>query len=144
MEHSVAYGRWTGVPVHPMSPPGHEGPKRPEMGELSAADLFATLWDTLADMLGTGATAVLLRRAVRQAADEDPSLKDLVIRREGLEYNFSVPTSWRNGREDGLLGLRRVVRALRPILTELTGHVVLRRLERLELLRLYGLVGEEE
>jgi hypothetical protein len=114
------------------------------MGELSAADLFATLWDTLADMLGTGATAVLLRRAVRQAANEDPSLKDLVIRREGLEYNFSVPASWRNGREDGLLGLRRVVRALRPILTELTGRVVLRRLEHLDLLRRYGLISEEE
>ena len=113
------------------------------MGEPSAADLFATLWDTLADMLGTGATAVLLRRAVRQAVDEDPSLKDLVIRREGLEYNFSVPASWRNGREDGLLGLRRVVRALRPILTELTGRVVLRRLEHLELLRRYGLIEED-
>ena len=35
----------------------------------SAAELFDLLWGTLADVLGTAATATLLRRSIRRAAD---------------------------------------------------------------------------
>ena len=94
-------------------------------------------------MLGTAATATLLRRAVQQLGDRRADLKDLVIRREGLVYTFSVPASWHERHEEDELALRDIVQALRPILVALTGKVVLRRLARVGSLRAWGLFGED-
>lgn len=102
---------------------------------LSDADLFAMLWDALADVLGTSATAALLRRAARGAMVRYPELVALVIVREDLEYRYAVPGAWdhRSGRASP--ALRQLVDELRPLLVEMTGTVVVSHLARVPELR---------
>src|SRR5205807_796161 len=117
---------------------------RSSWGAPTPAELFAQLWEALADLLGTAATATLLRRAIQELGDGRPDLRDLLIRRDGLAYTFSVPASWHDEREQGVLALRDMARALQPILVQLTGDIVLRRLGRIDALRASGLFGGEE
>jgi len=112
--------------------------------EPTAGELFGSLWNGIADILGTAATATLLRRAVRKAAEHRPELKGLVIRREAIEYAFTVPSSWNEPQTTALDALRDVARELRPLLAELTGRVVLRQLEKVDLLRDHHILTEEE
>jgi hypothetical protein len=112
---------------------------------LTAADLFKLLWEGLADVLGTAATAVIVRRAARRAASGNPELVDLVIVRETLDYRFTLPQAWTEPAADDR-ALRDLVRELRPLLIELTGPVVVRRLAQIPALRERGIVpaGEEQ
>jgi hypothetical protein len=113
---------------------------------LSDGDLFAMLWEALSDVLGTSATAALLRRAARGATVRYPELDALVIVREDLEYRYAVPGAWddRSGRTSP--ALRALVQELRPLLVEMTGAVVVSHLARIPELRERGLVfvPEEE
>ena len=109
-----------------------------EDAELTTAQLFAFLWSALADTLGTAATAVLVRRSARGAA-----LDQLAVRREELEYAYTLPPTWSDPAPAGLEDLRELCRALRPLLVELTGIVVLRRLEDVAPLRASGLLEGE-
>ena len=63
-------------------------------GDLDAAALFAIVWDAIAEVLGTAATAAIVRRAAGRAAPESPELVDVVIRRETLEYRYTLPHAW--------------------------------------------------
>ena len=63
-------------------------------GEFNTAALFAIVWDAVADVLGTAATAAIVRRAASRAATESPELADVVIRREKLEYRYTLPHAW--------------------------------------------------
>jgi hypothetical protein len=104
------------------------------------AGLFALLWDTLADVLGTAAAATLLRRAARRASAHGPVLNGVVIAREGLTYGYRLPEAWE--REDSakaLSALDALVQELRPLLVELTGPVLVRRLDRLAPFRVRGI-----
>ena len=98
--------------------------------ERSAAILFKILWDALADVLGTAATATLVRRAARRAAPRCPELAELAIARENLEYRYTLPPAWKEPAEGTPLALSELVTELRPILIELTGQVVIRHLEQ--------------
>ena len=109
-----------------------------EDAELTTAQLFALLWSALADTLGTAATAVLARRSARDAA-----LDQLTVPRERLEYTYTLPPTWSDPAPAGLEDLRELCRALRPLLVELTGTVVLRRLESVAPLRASGLLEGE-
>jgi len=102
---------------------------------LCAALLFNMLWEALADLLGTAATATLLRRAARRALPRCPQLGELTIERENLEYRYRLPGAWED--PDKILppALRELVGELRPLLVELTGPVVLRHLEGVPELR---------
>lgn len=118
---------------------------------LSAADLFKLLWDGLADVLGTAATAVLVRRAARRAAARNAELAELAITREKLEYRFTLPRAWTERANAAAaiatadaLALRELVGELRPLLVELTGPVVVRRLARIPELRERGIVPADE
>src|SRR5579864_660890 len=62
--------------------------------DVSSATLFALVWNALADVLGTAAVAAIVRRAVQNVAAECPELADLVVRRDKLEYGYSLPHSW--------------------------------------------------
>ena len=88
------------------------------------------LWEALADVLGTAATATVLRRAARRAAPRCPELAELAIQRENLEYLYTVPSAWKDPAEGTPPALRELVAELRPILIELTGQVVMRHLEQ--------------
>jgi hypothetical protein len=119
--------------------PRREGPQ-------SAAALLELLWDELVTLIGTPATAALLRRALKRAVPRIPDLEDVAVSREGLEYSYSVPTSWRDeSRADAVVALRRLVREdLDPLFRELTGPVISRRLAQVPDLVEAGLAGAEK
>jgi hypothetical protein len=109
-------------------------------GETSAAELFALLWGSLADMLGTAATATLLRRAIKQAASQSSRLEPVGVIRNGLDYEYRAPETWKErGNEEAVGELRAVAAELRVLLVELTGPVVVRRLARLAPFREQGI-----
>lgn len=111
---------------------------------MTAASLFDLLWESLADVLGTAATAVLLRRASKRAASRYPALHDLRIKREGLDYTYSVPRAWQEQEEGSAdASLQGLIVELHPLLLELTGVVIFQRLDRVPALRALNLVPPE-
>ena len=106
----------------------------------SAAELFDLLWESLADVLGTAATATLLRRAIKAAASKTSWSESVTVARNGLDYEYRLPETWKQpGDEEALSALRIVAAELRVLLVELTGPVVVRRLGRLTPLREQGI-----
>ncbi len=101
--------------------------------------MFAALWDALADVLGTAAAATLLRRATQRALPHHPELSGLVIVRESLDYNYTVPPAWKDPARPPP-ALATLVRELWTLLADLTGSVVVRRLAQVPALRDSGLV----
>jgi hypothetical protein len=99
-------------------------PSPTKTAPTESAALFTLLWDTLAALLGTSATAALLRRAARGAEGRCPELATLSIVREDLDYRYTVPAAI------GATGLRELVKELRPLLFEMTGGVVIGHLEQ--------------
>src|SRR4051794_14580074 len=91
----------------------------------NAAQAFAVLWSALHEVMGSAATAALLRRAAKHGSDRAPELGHLVVTRERFEYRYEVPSAWAQQSPDALVVL---LSELRPLLAELTGPVVLRRL----------------
>jgi hypothetical protein len=84
--------------------------------ELPASALVTRLWDALSELLGSAATAA-----------RGQQLAGLSIRRDGLDYvhvwNGSMPA------------LRALIGDLRPLLVEMTGALVIERLEQVLELR---------
>jgi hypothetical protein len=109
---------------------------------LSAGDLFAVLWEALADILGTAAAATLLRRAAKRAAARWPELADLSITRESLDYRYIVPSTWKDAAPDPPEPLCALARELWTLLVDLTGSVVVNRLAQVPELRDRGIVPQ--
>jgi hypothetical protein len=108
--------------------------------ETCSAELFDLLWESLADVLGTAATATVMRRAVKAAASRISWSESVTVARRGLDYEYGLPEAWKQpGDEAALSALRIVADELRVLLVELTGPVVVRRLGRLALLREHGI-----
>src|SRR4051794_15450085 len=98
--------------------------------ELPVAQRFAVLWDAPADLLGTAATAPLLRRAIKEAAGR-AALQGLTIARDGFSYGYPVPDCWQEAHGgQPLEAPTAVIDVLRPLLVGVAGSVVVRRLER--------------
>jgi hypothetical protein len=112
--------------------------------EIAGAALFATVWDALVEVLGTAAVAAIVRRAVARAAAENPELADLIIVRKDLQYHYTLPPAWSQKTERGPLALRALAAHIGRLLVELTGTVVVRRLEQIPQLRARGLVWRAE
>jgi hypothetical protein len=111
----------------------------------SAAELFELLWESLADVLGTAAAATLLRRAIKRAASHVSSGELVNVIRNGPDYEYRLPETWRQpGNEEALSALRAVVAELRLLLIELTGPVVVRRLARMAPFRKLGIDFSDE
>jgi hypothetical protein len=116
-----------------------------DAGANAAADLFALLWESLADLLGTAATATLVRRAIKQVSSRDAWPEPIVVARHGPDYAYRLPETWRQpGNEEAFNALRMVAMELRRILIELTGPVVVRRLARLASFRKLGIDFSDE
>lgn len=111
---------------------------------LSAAGIFSVLWRALADILGTAAAATLLRRASLRALPRWPELAALSIRRESLEYYYTLPTAWNDPASDPPQALSELARELFALLVELTGSVVVNRLAQIPELRDRGIVPQLE
>jgi hypothetical protein len=117
----------------------------PTGGDPTAGALFGLLWETMAEVLGTTATAVLVRRAARRATAHWPVLQQLVIHQDGLAYQFRIPETWQEGSNpEALAALRALGQEVCHLLHAMTGPVVIRRLARLMPLRRYGIIPEQE
>jgi hypothetical protein len=111
----------------------------------SATELFGVLWESMADILGTAATATLLRRAARRAASPEAGLSALTIGQQGLTYRYVLPDTWTEPQYALALGeLKALTAELEPLLTEMTGPVVLRRLARVPALGTLGIAPHAE
>ena len=95
----------------------------------TAGELFDLIWERLADLLGTAATATLVRRATKRAAPK--ALPTVIVNHNTLNYEYKVPESWRRAAEtNALRSLRDLAKELGVLLTRLTGPVVVDQLER--------------
>jgi hypothetical protein len=142
-------GSGTRVPVtsSTFSPPWSSDGlvSRSDQDVSSAAKLFDLLWESIADVLGTAATATLLRRAIKRAASKTPWPEPITVARNGLDYEYRLPETWKQpGNEEAIDALRVVAAELRVLLVELTGPVVVRRLARLAAFRKLGIDFDEE
>lgn len=104
------------------------------MSTATPERVFAALWNALVDLLGPAATAALLRRSIKQAAGTHPEFPTLRIDRHHFEYQYELPAEWRESSERATAALKALTAALCPLLWELTGPVVLRRLREVPLL----------
>jgi hypothetical protein len=93
----------------------------------TTADLFALLWNDLVDVLGSSATATLLRRAAKHGVKQAPGLGRLVIHRRVFEYEYVLPMEWTNA-GSGRAELDALCKTLIPLLHQLTGVIVIHRL----------------
>lgn len=113
---------------------------RSDQDGASAAALFDLLWETLADVLGTAATAILLRRSIKQAAARTAWSEPVIVARNGVDYTYRLPETWKQpGNDEAVDGLRVIAAELRVLLIELTGPVVIARLGHLAALRKWGI-----
>jgi len=119
-------------------------------GDLDTAALFAIVWEALAEVLGTAATAAIVRRAAGRAATDSPELVDVVIRRERLEYHYTLPHAWSHPtrpatpEERAPIAFRALVAEIGRLLVELTGTVFVGRLEQIPELCARGLLWRAE
>ena len=114
-----------------------------EAPDCSPTLLFGALWETLDDIMGSAATATLVRRALKHASSRWPGLDGLSITRERFEYRYALPESWQREPDLGLSALKGLTRELQPLLVELTGAVVLHRLRSVRELERCGLFPAE-
>lgn len=121
----------------PQDPPAEE-PGLPE--DYSAAALFDLLWENIADVLGAAATAALIRRSAKHVAERMPGSEGVKVTREGFTYRYVLPARWSERTDEPVEDLRALVRELMPLLAELTGPVVVRRIEALAEFQRCGLV----
>ena len=89
-----------------MTTPDEEPGIREDRGDLDPAALFAIVWEAVAETLGTAGTAAIVRRAAARAATQSRELVDLVIRREKLEYCYTLPHAWSGPAEAATPGER--------------------------------------
>jgi hypothetical protein len=93
------------------------------------SETFDVLWGTLVELLGSTATATLLRRSARRRLGDFPELVELAITRKDFEYTYAVPAAWKYANERSNAALQALVQDLCCLLLELTGPVVLHRLK---------------
>ena len=116
-----------------------------EQDGASAAEMFGLLWETVADVLGTAATATLLRRSIKQVAARTAWSEPVIVGRNGLDYTYRLPETWKDPANDAAIDMFRTVAAeLRVLLIELTGPVVVTRLGQLAPLRKWGIDFSDE
>lgn len=76
---------------------------RSHQDATSPTELFDLLWESLADVLGTAATATLLRRAIKRAASHTPWSESVLVAKNGLDYEYRLPeTGKQPGDEEAL------------------------------------------
>ena len=109
--------------------------------EMRGAALFKLIWDSVADVLGTTATATLLWRAARRAMPRSPELGEFAVLRIDVGYTYTLPRALVGKVEQTPVALRELVVELRLLLIELTGQVVVRRIEQIPGLQQRGIVS---
>jgi hypothetical protein len=109
--------------------------------EMRGAALFKLIWDSVAEVLGTTATATLLRRAAQRAMARSPELGEFAVVRTDAGYTYTLPRALVGKLEHTPVALRELVGELRPLLAELTGQIVVRRIEQIPGLQERGILS---
>lgn len=109
----------------------------------TASELFAIVWTALVDVIGPTATAALLQRSVARAGRQGAGLADLTITRDQFAYAYAVPPSWTSEHPESIAALRHVLAELWPLLLDLTGDVVVRRLTAIPTLTHCGVIPKD-
>lgn len=120
-----------------------EARPEPASHTCTASELFELLWTTLADMIGSTATAALIQRGIKRAAEQRIDLHGLTIIREQFGYRYTLPEAWSAQGERPVVALRHLVRELLPILADLTGPIIARRLRQVPMLVRCGVIPED-
>jgi hypothetical protein len=95
-------------------------------------------------VLGVPATATLLRRSLKRAAAREPAAALVQVLRDGFDYRPVTPDGWSQGSTpEGRAALRALFAELYPLLRELTGPLLVRKLEQLPALQQSGLTPQE-
>ena len=131
------------APDAPVLDPDRRGQSSAAASECSAAQLFGMVWNTLSDVVGSTATATLINRSVKRSGIRRSNITQLVIARSGFEYTYTVPASWLHGGTEPLADLHQLALELSPLLFDLTGPVIIRRLKAVPELAKCGLPFEE-
>lgn len=98
------------------------------------AAAFAAVWAAMADILGSAATAAIVRRAARRAARTHPVVAELAVGRKSFTPDYTIPSSWSAPSSAAAAAeFQAFLDELTLLLRDLTGAVVLRRLARLAL-----------
>ena len=126
-----------------MSANNGSGPDgRPDVGPGRPPEaVFAMLWDALANLIGTAATATLVRRAAQRAVLRCPELGELIIVRTELDYTYTPPPAWKEGQGAATPALRELSTELQTLLIDSTGPIAVKHLERIPELRPLGFVS---
>jgi len=106
-------------------PPGPNDGVPPPIAAVDGA------WQILAELLGTTATAALMRRAAKraQACLRDPAtLATFTVEGAGYSYCFKAPAAWDSSEASAAAEVRALLGELCALLSELTGDVVTSRL----------------
>ena len=112
---------------------------RPHSRERAAEGIgasFTLVWNAIADIVGTAATAALVRRAAKRASSRCPVLSQLTIHRnQGFTPDYTLPPSWTEAAASpaAIEEFQTLLDELLALLYQLTGAVVLRRLACLSL-----------
>lgn len=118
--------------------------ERPDEKGVTAARLLDIIWANLVDMLGTAAAATVLKRAVKRACVRSPEFEGVTVVREGWEYRCSPPEAWHDQHPSETPTFITLVQDdLFPILRELTGPIVVQRLESVPELDVLKLLGDK-
>jgi hypothetical protein len=115
-----------------------------DTAELRGAALFKLIWDAVADVLGNTATATLLRRAAKRATLRSPELGEFTVLATDAGYTYALPRVLVGRVEHTPVALRELVGELRPLLLELTGQIVVRRIEQIPELQERGVFSPAE
>jgi ATP phosphoribosyltransferase len=110
----------------------------------TATTLFILLWRTLSNLVGTPATATLLRRSLKRVEAQHPRLAGVNIARAEHDYVFTLPPEWSEPSDTSLEELRVLYTALCALSQQLTGSVILRRLEALSELAILRTPSHED
>jgi hypothetical protein len=111
--------------------------------DCNAAQLFNVIWETMVDVLGTVVTATLMRRSAKRAAVRRRDLEQLTVDRRGFEYTCQIPSSWTVPSAESVAAIRELARELSPLLSELTGPVLIRRLSAIPSLQRCEILFQE-
>jgi hypothetical protein len=96
----------------------------------SAEALYKQLWHTLDEVIGSVATVTMLRRAARRAVPHSPLLSELATSSVDEGFGYVLPRAFLEGPATGPKhALHALMNALRPLLVEYTGMVVVQQLD---------------
>lgn len=82
------------------------------------------VWATLAETLGTTATAALIRRAARRASTSAHRLEQFLVEGQGYSYRLQMPEKWAGDETAAQSDVRCLLQELCLLLTDLTGDVI--------------------